>query len=420
MKSVKISGTDYFFLVLLQHMKKQGSTSYDCRFIMKLGKHLALEALQAAIQQSQYFELLEQTRLSFPKFKIPRWELTNERISTIIKTHKSTSDEIPTEVLNKQIELKDDNLYRFDLIHHPTCSTLVFSWHHILMDGFGANTLLHSLSHTIENAERNFLVTPAKEGLRQQWSKLMKTKDFLKDISKGSLQKIKELNTSQKVDFVELKFNAKQTAEIKEQVIKHSRGGIDTPYFLGIIALAYYKTLEQRVEKLEDIFVPVPMELRKAGAKGPILSNQHTLLFFRIKANLRNDKAALIKDLNEQFFNQVKTQMPHNYASMINLLRLLPTAWYYKLVKGPNDESLAGFLYSKSPSPNNLSGLLDCHITDATVLPPNTSPPGISFQMMTFGGNLKFVIQFSESCFAKVEIKCILEEMQKELLAPND
>lgn len=420
MKSVKISGTDYFFLVLLRHMKKQGSTSYDCRFIMRLDTILTPEALNAGIQNSPYFKLLERTRLVFPKFKIPRWEISEESSPTPVFLHNSDSQEIPEEVFNKSIELKSDSLYHFDLIQHPDRSTLVFSWHHILLDGFGANTLLHSLSNPIKDAEKHFLNVPPKENLRQQWNKLMKTKNFLKDVSKGSLLQIKEISSSTKVTSLELKLSEKQTTTVKSDVKKYSRGGIDTPYFLGVIALAYFKVLEQRGMEAKDIFVPVPMELRKAGALGPIVSNHHTLLFFRIKARLRADKTALIKDLNTQFFDQVKTRLPHNYASMINLLRIIPTAWYYALVKGPNDESLAGFLYSQSPSPNNLSTILGCHLVDATALPPNTSPPGISFQMMTFEARLKLVVQFSESCFAKAEITSILEEIQKELLASDD
>lgn len=401
-------------------MKKQGNTSYHCRFIMTLNEKLDDSTLQQAIQQSAYFQLLERTKLFFPKLGIPRWQIAQKRTGTNVYVHHSNSDDITEVVLNKSIELKSDRLYHFDLIQHPKHSTLVFSWHHILMDGYGANALLYSLSNPVKDAQLNFLPASPKESLRQQWNKLMKTKDFLKDISKGSLLKIKEITNNQKVEFVELKLDISQTEKTKLAVKKYSRGGIDTPYFLGVIAMAYFKILEKRGTEFQDIFVPVPMELRKAKAIGPIVSNQHTLLFFRIKSKLRTNKALLIKDLNAQFFDQIKTRMPHNYASMINLLRILPTSWYYKLVKGPNDESLAGFLYSQSPSPNNLSQLLGCQVVDALALPPNTSPPGISFQMMTFGGQLKLIIQFSQSCFQREEITSIAHQIQKELIAPDD
>lgn len=91
-------------------MKKQGGSNYDCRFIMQLDKKLALETLKEAIEQSSSFKLLERTRLVFPRFKIPEWQIANTSIPSPISEYTSDSNEIPSEVFAKPIELKNDFL----------------------------------------------------------------------------------------------------------------------------------------------------------------------------------------------------------------------------------------------------------------------------------------------------------------------
>ena len=132
-----------------------------------------------------------------------------------------------------------------------------------------------------------------------------------------------------------------------------------------------------------------------------------------------DDKKALIKDLNAQFFEQVKLGIPQKYASMLRLLRHLPISFYYKLIKRPNGDSLSGMLYSQSPSHKSLNTFLGCRVNDITALPPNTSPPGISFQITTFDKRLKLVIQYSESFFNKAEINDIITAVEKELIGEN-
>lgn len=383
---------------------------------MKMDRHFSDELFIKKLQKSPYIQLLERTRLCIPSFGTPYWKIADKPLTSPLVIHRSADESIPQVVLENVIHHTDENLYRFDVIHHPNHTSLVFSWHHILMDGFGANRLLQSIEKPEDADQDSFLLEQSADSIGEQWKKLMRTKDFLKDISKEPLLKITPKSFSKKVKYQEVIFDQPQSETIKKLTTKYGRSLSETPYFIGSIALAYAKILDTERFHNQDIWIPVPMEVRKAGAKGPIVSNRHSLVFFRIKWSLMNDKQALIKDLNEQLFTQVRQNMPQNYWSMIGSLRLMPTYPYYQLVKGPNGESLAGMLYSQSPSPDNLMEFLGCKLIDATALPPSVAPPGINFQMMKFAGTTKLIIQYSESCFSGSEISSLIVELEKEIL----
>ncbi len=419
MSSTKLSGADYFFLVIAHHLKTQGIAGLDCRYIMRLDSLLPKEKLETAISASPYFQLLERTRIQFRKTGIPKWILETEKEPSRLIEHHSNSDKIPEKAFEQFIPLTEGNLYRIDLVQHPTYSTVVFSWHHLILDAFGASHVLASVNNPKIANVSTFFGDEIKESKRKQWSDLMIAKNFLKDTTKDPLLSIKPRYKQSSVTHLEKRFSVDETAEIRKQIHQYSRGGIETPYLLGNIAIAYQQVLQQRGEKRKDIWVPIPMEQRKAGVSGPIVGNWHSLIFFRIKAALIDDKKAMVKDLNNQLFEQVKLGIPQKYAGMLRLLRHLPIPFYYKLIKRPNGNSLSGMLYSQSPSHQSLSSFLGCRVTDTTPLPPNTSPPGISFQITTFDNRLKVIVQYSESYFSETEIRNLLSAVENELIGEN-
>lgn len=416
MKSCNISGADYFFLVLNRHLKNQNQYGYACRFVMQLDRHLSDEVFIQRLEASPYIQLLERTRLVIPAIGIPRWEIDEKVYPSPLVIHAAPDDAIPKKILDPKIELTDRCLYQFDIVHHPHHSTLIFSWHHILMDGFGANRLLYSLHKPDTANGSDFLVKEPQESLKKQWQKLVKAKDFLKDVSQEPLLKIRSQGTSDNCHFQILTFDEDDTRSLKKEAQKYTHGLSETPFYLARIAEAYHAMLVRRGDTFKDMWVPVPTEMRKAGSSGPVVSNRHSLIFFRVKEKLMSDTEALIIDLHQQFMEQVKNGMPKNYASMIGSLRLMPTPFYYKLIKGPNGESLAGMLFSQSPAPDNLMEFLGCKLANATALPPNTTPPGISFQLMKFGASLQLVVQYSERCFSRSDISFLMSELKKVFL----
>lgn len=384
---------------------------------MRLNGRLALEKLEDQISTSVYFQLLQKIKLHHPIIGYAHWKVGQTSFPIPIHTQVLSTSEIPGEILNRKIELHHQNLCTFDLLYTPAGKTiLLFSWHHLLLDGFGANKLLESLTqHTAD--EQYFLPVEPKEGIIAQWNQLVEAKDFLKEISREPLVKIRPLKSKAESQFLEIELNEEDREKMGKAASALGCGLSPTPFYLACMARACLPVFDQNNFADGDLWVPVPMETRKRGALGPVLTNQHTFLFFRIKRALIREKAALIKDLKEQLFGQVKIAMPRKYAAMSRLLRLLPTWFYYQLIKGPNGDSIAGFLFSQSPAPDNLKPFIDLDLEDATALPPNTTPPGISFQLMTFAGRLKLILQYNTACFSTSQARNIFDNLKKELLA---
>lgn len=420
MDSCKLSGADYFLLAMEKHVQKQKGPGYVCRFIMVLEGSLQKDELEKSIEGSAYFQLLRRVRLYQPALGIARWKLGKTLRPLPVYESKQQTGELSEELLNRDIPLNSASLCEFDLIHIPGPKTLlIFSWHHLLMDGFGVNKLLASLQPGSKVQKNNFLPSEQKEGLWKQWKQLVFAKDFLRAISRDPLVKISATSTSSRSGYLVHSLSDPENEQLKSAAQQFTKGMLQIPYHLACAAIAYDHTITKKGINNGDIWVPVPMETRKSGAAGPVLTNQHSMLFFRMNRNSIADKSLLVKEIGNQLFEQVKQRVPQQYAAMTRMLRLTPTWFYYRLIKRPNGDSIAAFLFSQSPAPDNLRNFMGHRLLDATALPPNTAPPGISFQIMTFEGKLKLVLQYSESCFTRKEAAEMMQKFKQELLGAN-
>lgn len=421
MKSCKLSGADYFLLALDKHIKQQSGPGFVCRFVMEFEGLLSKSDLREAVERSIYFKTLRKVYLSNPDVGIARWKMGKESRPIPIRVGEQSEDSLPDDLLQSNIDLKAESLFAFDLIHIGEIKTiLVFSWHHLLMDGYGVNKLLASLNDDSCFDLKDFFPQEEKEGLWKQWKQLVFTKDYLRVISKKPLLQIEADYSKPRIGYLLDQLTEEEYRQVKENSRLHNQGLVHTPYYLTSAALAFDKVAAQKNLGNKDIFVPVPMEMRKANATGPVLTNQHSMLFFRIPRDLMQQKAKLVKEVNRQLFEQVKLRVPQQYATMSRMLRHIPLWFYYLLIKRPNGDSIAAFPFSQSPSPDNLKDLLGLKLLNATALPPSTAPPGISFQIMTFGQKLNLVLQYSESCFTKEEAQQMLDGFKDQLLGVNE
>lgn len=420
MDSCKLSGADYFMLAMEKHVQKQAGPGYVCRFAMTLSGTLSREKLQQHINASEHFQLLQRVYLHYPAVGPARWKLRRTPVVFPIFEQKQDKEEVPVEILERDIPLEAEALCEFDLIHIDSDKTiLIFSWHHLLMDGFGANKLLESLKESYQEDQKNFFPKEEKEGLWNQWKQLVFTKDWLREISVDPLVKIKAAKNSFKTGYLISQLNEQEHQQVEKAMKQYSKGLVSTPYYLACAAKAYQSELGERYSK-GDFFVPMPTETRKKGARGPVLTNQHSMLFFRMQRDQISNKATLVYSIGQQFFEQVRQRLPQQYAAMIRMLRLIPTWFYYRLIQRPNGDGIASFIFSQSPAPDNLQNFMGHQLLDATALPPNTAPPGISFQIMTFEGRLKLVLQYSENCFTKDQAQRMIKRYKQELLNAHE
>ena len=166
-QSTPLSGSDYFQLVLDKHIRKHGTVGNVSRIAIELDGKLELPKLIARLNSLVIFNWMKELHIKRSGFfTIPYWQRTATEADFPITEHLN-AEEIPSEVLNRDIKAESGKLFHIDLIQKTNGnSTFVFSVHHSLMDGKGVQSLMKILAdeNTKEDIEIYFPIEiPSKQ-----------------------------------------------------------------------------------------------------------------------------------------------------------------------------------------------------------------------------------------------------------------
>lgn len=410
-------------LAMDPHMTKYQEVGNVCRYALFLNGMLKKETLTERIREKKIFDWLCKLRIrkNFP-FSLPGWELANEQHEIGVFTNQSETAVIPDEIFKQNISIGTTALFQFDLIYHPINKTiLVFSWHHILMDGRGAGMLLKYLNNDNE-LENAFLIPGKKNNLSlvTSWNNMMDSKNFLNASSRKPLASlIPEVDQIKNATshFSIIRFDEHETARINANAISHGARLGNSPYYLAAATRSVHQILKKRGNAALPFWIPVPQDERLRGSKGPLITNQLSFIFYRIPAESLISMKAAVNEIASQMVDQIRQQVPKKYASMMDWLRRLPLKPYYQLIKAPGGGSLASFLFSvAADSPGESKPYFDLETEDAINYPPNTYPPGLTVVFMRFHGTIKIIIARAEEAVSQDEINLFGQLIRKDLL----
>ncbi|MEO8762306.1 MAG: hypothetical protein ABI388_12140, partial [Bacteroidia bacterium] len=144
--NVFLTGADCFVLALEKHNQLQGANGNICRYILELVGKLDVDAFRKKVNQNKTLQQLASFSVSRNHFfSKPKWKINSEK-QIEVNLHQSDLL-IPAEVLTKNFSIDKPNLFCFDIINRSNGnSCLILSWHHLLMDGYGAVLLLKQLN----------------------------------------------------------------------------------------------------------------------------------------------------------------------------------------------------------------------------------------------------------------------------------
>ena len=411
---IALLGADKFILALEHHDRHKGTSGNTCRYILDLDEHFDLEKFQKALETNEITKWLAKMSLSGKMDNSNNWV---EGRDTPILLNVIESDEvIPDQLLEIKQSCYTAPLFYFHLLKRSSgrCS-LIFSWHHLLMDGYGATLFLKNLLEpkSIEPTEK--VKSPSTFGVFRQ---MVKAKKYISKSAKGTINTIersyqKEVKQCYKI--ISLTEEETQTVD-KNAIDKGAKFG-QGAFLLSATANCVNKYLISKGLESNDFWIPVPQDSRKRGSSWPILGNHLSFLFYRIDKNDFGNTKACVASLNQQMMTQVKENIPASYGHLMNYLRRIPSPLYSYLIKGPNGKSLSSFLFTiAAEHPKELSTFFGGNITNAVTIPPNTYPPGLTFAFNRFEGKLQIVVLsyahlMDTAAFEKLEI-----ELRKELM----
>lgn len=422
MEKIPFTGFDCFFLALEKHDKYKGTSGNTCRYVFDFDGHIRANELQSLFEENKVIDFLCSIRYKKNSlFSTPYW-FVDSRVKLTV--NEIISDEyIPNQILNKKVSIEGDSL-SFDLIQRSNGNTsFIFSWHHLLMDGYGAVLFLKQL---FSNTEAKFEDLFSKEISTYSFNaflKAAKAKFFIDKTSKGLLSGVTPKLISKKVQqrIKIILFSNDETQQVNKTSIAVGAIYGSTAFFLTCSARAVQTILGVRKEKVTNFWIPVPRDNRKKGGNGPILGNILSFLFYRLRKSDLNSIKGTVSVINKQMVDQIKMNIPMYYNHLMNFMKWLPLNVYYSLIKRRGTNSMAGFLFTVAPDhPNELMKFSDKNVVNAVNLPSNTYPPGLTFSYMNFNGCLQLMILYYEQVITEDEYKAVEQHLRKELLTGKE
>jgi len=411
-EKVALTGADHFILALERHHKFNDPGGNMCRYIFDVEGILRASDLDKQINNHPLIQWV--SRFSIHEtFFVKKWKMSPASHVRVNETQ--TEEEYPAYIFNNNISKSKGPLLYFDVLHRNNSTRLVFSWHHLLMDGYGAVLLMQSI------AENKKLVIPKPEKLklgRFSFFKAVKAKFFVQWSAKGKISDLFAPSSKQS-DFQirTLNFSKESSEKMKEKAIASGARFGSSPFFLSVILLALKRTLESRGQKQIGFWVPVPQNDRKVGAKWPLIGNHLSFLFYRLFPDDLASIESAVKSINTQMVHQIKEKMPRAYFYLMHYLKMAPSPLYYYWIRGPKGRTLSSFLFTiASEHPKDFTTIFGAKILNALSLPPNTYPPGITFAVTQFEQKTQLSILSYTDVISLDELNVLEETIKKSLL----
>jgi hypothetical protein len=404
LKNIPLSGLDHFFLALEVHNGKSTTVGNTCRYFFDLDGHLGSDELVQLVANHELSNQLSAARLKKRSIVSgSSWQFNKAVPIRIVELN--SDDKIPQEVLEYNIQLADDQPYfSFFLLQRSTgTTTFVFCWHHLLMDGYGSVLYLSSLNQQIDP---DFYKPTSEQFI---FSEARAAKRFVRKTSEPELtsvyQGIPVVNTTPSISILE--FTPDETKCIANNAVACGAVFGQSTFYLAACGVAVKSILEDKGTKVNNFWVPVPQDRRKKNAKGPVLSNHLSLLFFRLNGDtLTAGLEATTKSLTKQMKSQIQNRIPEKYHALMHYLRFVPANMYYRFIKGPHGGALSSFLFTVAPEhPSTLNTLFGRSVVDAMNTPPITFPPGLTFAFAKFNAKTRIFVLYSSDAFSDNEIE---------------
>ena len=406
---ISLTGADKFLLALEPERHLEGKTGPTCKYVIELKGALDIPSFIQQVRANEIAQWLAQFYLKKTQRGKSHWsQHTDKEISFSVFQNSSIEDQLYGCILNNNAA----PLFHFDILTSKESTVLIFSWHHLLMDGYGAVLFLKNLTSPLKVQP---VISQRFPFNRSRFAQMVKVKRFITRSSSIPFA----VPTSVPIDraipnYFTIEFTQSETEKIEQNALKAgAKFGLGS-YLLACIAQEISKSnsISDASKKL-DLWVPVPNDMRKKGDTWPIIGNHLSFVYYRIPARSIADTEATVKAINDQLLYQIKNKLPEANSYLMHYLKRIPATTYRRLIKGRNRTSIASFLFTVAAEhPSNFRQFFDCTITNAYSFPPNTDPPGLVAAVNRFDGRLSIIVQSYEHVMKREELKSLSDALQ--------
>lgn len=410
---LQLNGSDAFLLVLERLNKATDLQKNVCIYQLELGGNFDIDSFMDKLAKNEIAQWLSRFHV---RAGSRNWHQSHtNHISVTELPSDYTLDEV---VKNVTLSAYSAPLFEFHVIRKENGTSLFFSWHHVLMDGYGATLFLFNLEKPISIRE----VINERSPFNWKTLKAMtKAKRYLDKSASGSIASLENPAFSEVLGRRKIiAFTEEESARMEQ--MSREKGAKFGPgiFFLAASAKAVQQLRKRKGLPDADFWIPLPQDARRKGSNWPVLGNHLSFLFYRMKQHEMEDSRKLVASLTSQLTDQIKREIPKSYHHLQHFLRKLPVRLYSHLVKGPNGESISTFLFTMaSPHPEELKSLHGCPIQNAWSFPPLSSPPGLTIAVNRFERKFSFLVVHSVTLFSEEEYAHFERDLRAMLLDGN-
>lgn len=421
--TLPLNGSDYFQLFLDRHHRATGRLGNVSRFAVYLQGAPDSEALRRRINDEPVLQWLSGLRLkaTWP-FQLPRWQHTGKRQPIPLFLHEAgqASRDLPESVWAADINVRRQSPFRFDLVKYTDgSSALVFSWNHIVMDARGAELLIRQLGQTDGTADSLQYLAPAEAPLpvMESLQHARKVKGFLLDGNPIRPALLADRPSRQYNKFHIIAFSETESRQVEVNCQKYLARFGKSPVLLAATLRAFQQLLGPAPTQDQQFWVPIPQDQRRKGVAGPVIANQVSFLFYRLRHTHLTDLQSAVNEISEQMISQMRAGIPKSYHIMMNLVRRMPIALYSHITKSPTRGALSSFFFSDTGnSLDDFTGFAGLPVADAVHYPPNAGIPGFTVIFMSVQNRLRAIVGYAPNG-ATADKPVVFERLlRKELL----
>jgi hypothetical protein len=401
-----------------RHINLTGTSTNICHYLLELeGRFDAAKFERELGLNNEVLWLASlDTYKSFP-LALPEWR--NTKAIKKIPVYVHTSEElIPANVINREMHMDESHICCDVVYRSDNNSALIFSWHHLLMDGYGVVLLLKQLAKNVTAPLQHVIDHEHKEDLKiRELANATRAKFFVDRISKKPLSSIApDIKINKRKQHVKIiRFTEEETKRFDKKGPKLGAQFGRSPVYLASAARGVRSLLKNQGAPIHDLWIPVPKDQRKKGSQGPLLGNHLSFLFYRLKANDLDSLEKTVRSINHQTVDQIKSKMSRDYDMLMKYLRRTPTPLYYYWIKGPQGGSLASFLFTVAADhPEDFEKFGEHRIIDAWSFPSGIYPPGLNFAFMRFKDKLHIMIMYFEGVISEDDVHILEQQFRRD------
>lgn len=436
-RHLQLTGGDYFLHALDRRMRRAGLAGNICRIVIRLEGGLDAERLRQRVAASPIFNWLGRVRMVrlLPVLS-PLWRASARPVEIFHEHHGNGASgdapaNLPPAVLERPLRADGSPALALDLLRHlDGTAHLVFSWNHALLDVHGAELLLgHLHDDAAGGPEVGNLVNPGQTSfnLLRHWRnfprRVMTARGSLALINKTCGEPLLSLLPAPRPEqgchnhFRVCSFSEEETARIDAHGERLKAGFRRSLFYLTASIKALHTVVAGRGGEPGAYLVPVPHDLRRRGASGPVFSNQLSFLFYRIEPHLAASLTDTLGELTQQLMDQVRNRTPESFLAAMEMFKVMPLDFYIHRLSRPTRGKFASFFFTDAGETcAGMRDLLGARVTAVTHLAPASRPPGLTVVFSRFRRRLTAVLSWVDDCLSTEEVNALERGLRAALL----